>query len=312
MGALRHGHAFDPTRSFEAACKLLKQAPGTVMVGGLLLFFLEGGGSGGFQGIYQFRHGMGADGREFRRLFEDVQPWLLLLVPLIACVGLAFFALSSWIQVGFARAVEHALRTGRDDVGMIFSGGDRLGPMLLARFLCVLVGIGTTLPIGAAVFALVMFSAHGNPPLIVGFGCVLFGLLWLIVAAYIGLGLLLVKPIVALEKCSPTEAIARSWQLSSGQRWRLLWFVIFQLFMAIAGICLCCVGTFITAPLIQVMRMEVYIALAKGDEYPHWWIGSSKFPFDGQPGEGFGSPPSPLATPPSEPPPVPPPLPPQS
>jgi hypothetical protein len=28
------------------------------------------------------------------------------------------------------------------------------------------------------------------------------------------------------------------------------------------------------------MRFEAYVALTKGEQYPQWWIGSGRFPFD--------------------------------
>ena len=297
--------ALDPTRSFEVAWKLLRQAPVTVLLGGLILFFLEGGGSGGVNLVsrgHVFSE-MGRSGTDLRRVFEELRPFLLILIPIVACIAIAFFALSSWIEVGFARAVEFSLRTGKDEIGKVFSGGDRLGAMLLARFLCGLIHIACLVPVMALVLALMFVLAPRGAGVLLGLSSLLIALVALAVTLYLAIGLFFVNPIVALESCSPTEAISRSWKMAGGRRLRILWFLVFQFFLGIAGLCLCCVGLLLTTPLSNVMRFEVYLALTRGGEYPQWWIGSGKFPFDEPQSGDFRSPPVP--------PPVPPPLPPQ-
>jgi len=297
--------ALDPTRSFEVAWRLLKQAPVTVLLGGLILFFLEGGGSGGVNLISRGRDlgEWGRTGSDMRRVLEELRPFLLILIPIITCVSVAFFALSSWIEVGFARAVEFTLRTGRDDIAKVFSGGDRLGAMLLARFLCGLIHVAAALPILAIVLAALLIADRGGHGWLWVFSGVGILLLFAVVNIYLAIGFFFVKPIVAFESCSSTEAISRSWKMAEGRRLRILWFFIFQVFLGIAGLCLCCVGLLLTTPLSNVMRFEVYLALTRGEQFPQWWIGSGKFPFDEPKPENYGSPP--------QPPPVPPPLPPQ-
>lgn len=298
--------AFDPIRSFQAAWKLLKQAPLTVVIGGLLLMFLEGGGGGGSNFFYRehgFRGGAGLS-EEFRQVFEEVKPWLLVLIPIALCVGIAFFALSSWLLIGFGRAIEFALRTSKDDLGKVFSGGDRFGAMLLGRFLSGLIQFAIALPLAGVILAAVLLSDRGGPDVVLVVGAVAFSLVWFVLALYVWLGLCLVTPIVALETCTPTDAIARSWKLASGHRLQLFWFWLFQVFLSIAGLCLCCIGLLLVSPLKSVMHFEAYISLTKGQQYPQWWIGTGKFPFDEHKPEDFSSP--------QQPPPAPPPLPPQS
>jgi len=298
--------AFDPIRSLKAAWKLLMQTPAIVLVGGLLLWFLESGASGIFQlnfrldGLQDLRH----VGENLQRTFDELRPLMLILVPLVACVGLAFFALSSWIEVGFGRAIESGLRTGRDEIGKLFSGGDRFGAMLLARIFTALIQIGVAIPMVALSLVLAFLASRGGPEALWVLGMLAIGLVWTVVAVYVGLGLFLTKPIVALESCRPSEAIARSWKLASGNRIRLLWFVLLQILLSLAGICACCVGVLLSAPLTFTMRYEAYLALTRGEQFPQWWIGSGRFPFDEPKPEDFGSPPVP--------PPIPPPLPPQS
>lgn len=298
--------AFDPIRSLKAAWRLLMQAPATVLVGGLLLWFLEGG-AGGVARLSLRMQRLGnlrEIGEEIGRFFDDLRPMLLIAIPLAVCVALAFFALSSWIEVGFGRAVESGLRTGRDEVGKLFSGGERFGAMLLARILVALVQLGVAIPIVALGFGLAFVAGQGRNDALGIAGIVLLSLVWTVAAVYVGLGLFLTKPILALETCAPTEALARSWKLVNGNRWRLFWFVLLQFLLSMAGLCACCVGTLLTAPLTITMRYEAYLALTRGGEFPQWWIGSGKFPFDEPRSESYASPP--------EPPPVPPPLPPQA
>lgn len=302
---MQFSQAYDPIRSLQAAWKLLKQAPVMVLIGGLLLAFLEGGGSGG--GNFMVRdhgpRGASGPGEAVQQAFEDMKPLLLVLIPFLICIGLAFFALSSWIEVGFARAIEAGLRTGKDEIGKVFSGGDRFGAMLLGRFLAGLIQFASALPLMAvAVVVAIVADGHSIQPLLV-VGLVAFALLWVVLMIYVALGLYLVNPVVAFESCSATEAISRSWKLAGGQRLQLFWFVLLQFFLTIAGFCACCIGLFVTMPLTQVMRFEAYVALTKGGEYPQWWIGSGRFPFDEHKSEDYSSP--------AAPPPVPPPLPPQ-
>ena len=281
------------------------QAPATVLVGGLLLWFLEGGAGGvvRFGARLDRRLDLRHVGETLERTFDDLQPYLLILVPLVACTVLAFFALSSWIEVGFGRAVESALRTGRDEVGKLFSGGERFGAMLLARLLCALIQLGLAIPMLALGLVLTFLGRRAGGDALFVLGLLAIGLVWTVIAVYVGLGLFLTKPIIALESCRPSEALARSWQLASGNRVSLLWFVVVQFLLTMAGMCACCVGVLLSAPLTITMRYEAYLALTRGGEFPNWWIGSGKFPFDEPKPEDYGSPP--------QPPPVPPPLPPQ-
>jgi len=303
---MEFSQSYDPIRSLQSAWKLLMQAPVMVLIGGLLLGFLEGGGTQGFR----FRPGRWDFGRVhnpvefFEQLFGDMQPWLAIMIPIAICVAIVFFALSSWIEVGFARGVESALRTGKDDIGKVFSGGDRFGAMLLARFLSALIQIAVFLPIVALLSAAFYFERNEGTNPLLALGLVAFGLVWLVLAIYVTLGLYLVNPLVAFESCSPTEALARSWKLASGHRLQLFWFMLLQMLLTMAGLCLCCIGLFLAVPLTQVMRFEAYVALTKGGEYPQWWIGSGRFPFDEHKPQDFSSP--------QAPPPVPPQLPPQS
>jgi len=271
---MEFAQAFDPVRSLKVAWKLLKQTPLTVVVGGLLIGVLESNGGGGGRDVADGDPdsvvSSGAEGSS-----GALESWMYLLIPVLVCLVLGFFALTSWLEVGFARAVEFGLRTGRDELGRVFKGGDRLGTMLLARFLCALLFCACFLPM------LLLLLAYARPGESGWSGVeILGGLASLLVLIYVWLGLVLVNPIVAFETCTATEAIGYSWRMASGQRWQLFWFTVLQILLTIAGLLACCIGLVVALPLTQVMRFEAYVALTRGEQYPQWWIGSGRVPID--------------------------------
>jgi MFS family permease len=296
--------AFDPIRSLKVAWQLLKQAPLSVLVGTLLPIFVS------------FVLGVGLDlflflplglSQSFQR--GRPEPWMFVLLFALGSVfGLLMMAFSSWMDAGFGRAVEHALRTGKDSASLVFSGAGRFVVLLLARLLVGLVAFACMLVLVLPILLLMtVFSVliqTDLPTLIkVAVGAAI-GLLWLVGHVYVLLGLSLVTAVVVYEDCGPGQAIARSWRLVRGNRWQLVVFFLFQFLMVLAGMLVCGIGWFVAVPLTEVMRLEAYLALTKAREYPSWWVVTGKFPFDEHKPEDYGSPPVP--------PPVPPPLPPQT
>jgi hypothetical protein len=290
---MESSQALDPLRSLRVACKLLRRTPLTVLVGGLLIGMLGGSCADGPVLLWLLQ----APAQVLRESWGGI-PVELLLVPFGLCTWAALFALRSWLEVGFARALALGLRAGEDDVARVFTGRDRLVAMLLARVLSGLVIGASILPFAVAIAAVSVFRGPEglSPALALGF--LAFSLAWFAFALYVGLGLVLVDPIVALEGLSPTASIARSWKLARGQRLRLCWFVQLQTLLDLAGLCCCLVGQFLTTPLVEAMRFEVYLALTRGGEYPQWWIGSGRFPFDEHKPEDHSSPTIPPQAPP--------------
>src|SRR4051812_33638703 len=279
---MRFEQAFDPFRSIQAAWKLLKQAPLTVLFGGLLVWFFTGGG-GGFGWREQW--GSSRWPTDPHELFEQLKPMLFILLPILVCAGTVMFLFACWLQVGFARAIENTMRTGRDEVGKVFNGSSRFAQMVIARLLCSLIFVASVLPLVAVAIALWLVERASNLPL--GAVLLIFGLaalLWLPFFFYVLLGLELVVPVIAYEDSSATGGIARAWRLASGHRLQLALFWIVMTIFGGIGCCACCIGLLLTAPMSQVMRFEAYLALTRGDEFAHWWVGSGRFPFDATPG----------------------------
>jgi hypothetical protein len=275
---MRFEHAFDPFRSIQSSWNLLKRAPLTVLIGGLLLGFMHSGGGGGglgFSNRWNIDHGS----RDVDELFKVLMPVLMVVIPIALCVGFLMFLFACWLQVGFARAVESAMRTGKDEIGQVFDGSKRFVQMIAARVLGSLITFAAMIPL--VVVGLVLWfvqRAHDyDSSLFVLIFCAAL-LVWLPFFIYVSLGFVLISPVVAYEDLSATESIARSWQLASGNRWRLLWFEIVMTLFSMIGICACCIGGLLTVPMSQVMRFEAYVALKHGDEFPSWWIGGGNAP----------------------------------
>jgi len=294
--------AFDPIRSFKAAWKLLKQAPLSVLVGALLPILAQVGFALALDLFLFLPLGLS---QSFQRGMPE--PWMIaLLVGAGLGLGLFMAVFSSWMDAGFGRAVEQALRTGKDQTSLVFSGGGRFLTLLLARllvglivFACMLVLLLPVLLLMTVFLVLMQTDLPALLKLAVGGG---ISLLWMLGYVYVLLGLSLVTAIVTYEDCGPAQAVARSWRLARGNRWQLIVFFLFQFAMVFVGMLACGLGWFVAIPLAEVMRYEAYLALTRSSEYPNWWVVTGKFPFDEHKSESFGS----------APPPVPPPLPPQT
>lgn len=287
--------ALDPIRAISAAFRILGAATGPILVGGILLALV--GGDHGPKLIFSENHE--------NWHYEFTAP----LVGFFCCGGLVSFLLECWISCGYARAVEEVARTGATTFGRVFDAGGRFVDMLLARLLAALLWIAILLPIGLIALGAVGLHEGLDAPeglaAVLGIGA---ALLYLPVALYFLLGLAFVTQAVALDACSPTRALARSWELARGRRLSLFVFFLVVGLFSFIGVCLCCVGMFLTAPLAIVATNEAYLALTRGDERRSWWIEGRPGtpPAPSMPGPSFvASEPAPV--PPSSVPPAPPP-----
>jgi hypothetical protein len=286
---MEFNRAFDPFRALQSAWKALAQAPLPILVGGVLLILTQGSGGGARVPLDFQEQGNGVN-------WSEIRPWILPLIGVVACVGIALFLFSSWIMVGLPNTVESVLRTGRADVGQVFDSKGRFGSMVLSRLLCVLIEIGAALPFVLLVLAIAIltkgFHRHEGLLLLLIPGVVV----WLPVFLYVTLGISLADQAVALEGAQPVESVKRSWALVHGHRWMLLLYLIVGGIFSLLGLCLCCIGIFLTGTLFHVARSESYLALVRGSERASWWIEKgSAHPIT--PPEGWGAPPPPAAPP---------------
>ena len=264
--------AYDPVRCLKASWALFKRAPATILLGALLPIAVLFGLSFAVQllmlPLLVALQPMGRQSEPPIRLFVA-----------FGCIGLALSLFQllflSWVDVGFARAIRAVRASGTEQIEELWRGLDRLTTMLVARLLIFLMCLaGYALAAGALVVLAVLLSTSRSPELhVLVLVCVLFASF--VVAVYVALGLQFVTPIVALEQCGATEAIARSWQIASGRRWRLIVFWLFLLALNIAGFLACFFGLLLTVPLIETMRVEAYVALkqpsAPAPELPQSW-----------------------------------------
>ena len=286
---MEFNQAFDPIRALQSAWKALAQAPLPLIVGGVLLMLAEGGGGGG--GTFVQIHDHHGD-----MSWSEIAPWILPLIGVCACVAIALFLFSSWIQVGFANSVESVLRTGHADIGQVFDGKGRFGSMVLSRILCWLAAFACWVPLLLLALAIAIlthgFKRDAGLAFLLIPGAVVTFPVW----AYVGLGLSLADQAVALEGAQPVESLKRSWSIVHGHRWMLLLYWIVGALFSMLGLCLCCVGVFLTGTLFHVARSESYLALVRGQERAGWWIEKgSAHPI--APPEGWGAPPAPPTPP---------------
>lgn len=281
-------NALDPFRSVSVAWRLLKKAPLVVLLGGLILMLVSNLQFGGNIRV--------EPGQDFNEFWRETAPQLLWMVPLYLGTGLISALLAAWLIPGYLRAIEVALRQGKDDLGLMFSAGDRFGPVFLTRLLCFVIMLVMATPLMAAIGALVYFAQDGRmePEVAVILGILTF-LVWSVFAIYVGLGLYFADNAASLENMGPGAALRRSFELAKTRRWSMLLFVMISSLIAFAGVFACCVGLLITAPLGMAMKAEAFLMLTRTDT-ADWWVstGQVAVPQDG----GWGSAPPPPPTPP--------------
>jgi hypothetical protein len=289
---MEFNRAYDPIRALQASWKALAQAPLPLILGGVLLLLTWSDSGGGSHGVSLVEH----DGGSL------LSGWHLMLLPLLgvcACVGIALFLFSSWLQVGFANTVEEVLRTGHTEVGHLFEARGRFGSMVLSRILFLIVAFLGVVPF-IVLFGIAALATHGfdrHHPLILiilvpGF------LIWFPAFIYVMLGIWLAPQAVALEGLQPVESLKRSWSLVSGNRLMLFLYWIVTFLFTIFGLCLCFFGFFVTGTMAFTARSESYLALVRGSERDGWWIEHGATP-PPTPPPGWGAPPA--STPPANP-----------
>jgi hypothetical protein len=169
--------------------------------------------------------------------------------------------------------------------------------MVLARILVWLVQLATAIPMIAMFLAVVAMTRwfHRNEGL--ALLLVPAGLLWIVPAAYVWLGISLTGQAVALEGLPPVDALKRSWSLVAGNRLMLLLFVIVNWIFHALGFCLCCIGIFFTGTLSLASWSDAYLALIRGTDRAGWWVERGHAPPAPQAGWGTPTPPLPPTNP---------------
>jgi hypothetical protein len=300
--------AFDPGRGISHGIEAVKRIPIQLWLGGAILSFTGSGGSGCSVGdptqILQLLGEGGGDGGgdtgggfdfDFQAGLESLNASMLQTDPfglmaiggaaifgMICCAlvaGLLMFALKSFVQPGWYRLHEECLRTGGGEFSTLFSGQDLFLKMLLWNLLKGVIVFSATLvclvpAAGLGVAAVALES--------VGLGVVagVVGLSLLCgVTVYLQPGLAFGGEAITFDGLSVMDALARSWDLARGNRIQMIiFFVVLGLVNAaawVAGMCLCCVGMFVTGPLARggtdLAATEAYLILTRGPEIADDW-----------------------------------------
>jgi len=253
--------AYSISRALSNAWKLLFAAPIALLVGGALLLLLD-------------NHGVGFSGNRWKIDVNsrDIEVWLAPLASIIAVFGcllaLFFFLATSWLQVGYANAVEETARTGEDRIATVFDARNRWLSMALTRLVrIVLLGLALVPIVPIVLLGVVLHEGLELPEELAAVVAVAGVLCYLPVWIYVALGLALIVPAVALEGLDPFAAITRSWTLVRGNRMWLLLYGVVLVFVELSGLLLCCIGMFFTATLARIAWTDSYLALTRGDEY---------------------------------------------
>lgn len=173
-------------------------------------------------------------------------------------VGLTVLAINTWLTLGWLAVHREVLEKGTADVGRLFSGGEQFLPLLLWRLLNAAIVLGVMLVAGAPGGVVLGVGAAQGSPILVGLGAVLAGLLVLPTAIWVGLGLMFGQHAVVFEGLQPLDALERSWSVASGNRVITFIFLlvggVVALVSALLGLCMLCVGLFITLPLARAVN----------------------------------------------------------
>ena len=86
------------------------------------------------------------------------------------------------------------------------------------------------------------------------------------------LGISLVPMAVAVERRGAFDSFSRSWELVRGNRLQLFLFHLVTGLFTLLGVCLLCVGVFITGPLAYTAQMEAYLRLVRSREEQRSWV----------------------------------------
>ena len=152
---------------------------------------------------------------------------------LVSILGLLSWVVSAVLSAGLIKMAIHQVRTGRADIGEMFSITSVIGSVLIAALLTT---IATVLGLCAC-----------------GVGAII-----------VGLGLLMTNPLIVDQQANAIDAIKRSWDVCKGNLGGLFVLSLVLGLINIGGACACGVGLFVTFPLSQIAIALVYRDLFLG------------------------------------------------
>lgn len=279
--------AFAPGRALRHGFASLKRCFPVLFVGGCLKSCTDGGGGGGggnysslldqqkdksSSQLFDLGHqlhrawagGLGVQASDdpfavLGNLIPGVTESVIIggLLAVVAIVVVALLLFRSWLVPGWIRVHREIVETGNGEFATLFSGADRMFPLLGWSLLAGLIGFGTVALAAAPGAALAIFGGmQGNDWMLAG-GCGLAVLLAIPVWVYVFPGLVVGEQAVVLDGLGPVDALARSWAFVDGARGSMILYLLamfgVRFAAGILGLCMCCIGGFVTNPIAFVL-----------------------------------------------------------
>ena len=288
--------AYSPLRALRVAWQLVRRAPATLFLGGLILFLFNGSAGSGIS--------VSLTRAEIARLDP---PWWILF-GVVALGGLvvagALWVFDCWVRVGYARAVERVASRGEERIGDLVRAEGLWIPMMVTRLVVYAICLCVLLP-GAGFATLAWYAGDAIRGSVLGWvSCAVIAAAYSLVLAYVGLGICLAGRAVAIEGLPPPAALKRSWDLVRGHRLRLGTYYLTLWVLGAAGMLLCCIGVVFTATLASVAHNESYLRLVRSrQDQSGWWCDAAGADGAGEEptsGAGDSEPEAPPPIPPAE------------
>jgi hypothetical protein len=71
-----------------------------------------------------------------------------------------------------------------------------------------------------------------------------------------------------VSECTALEAISRTWTLGSGQRLRMIGYILVSTLIVVLGAIACCVGMIPAVPIYFMLFLSLFLALRKSSSLP--------------------------------------------
>lgn len=162
------------------------------------------------------------------------------------------------LQAGYVVVSLNAVRRRRWDFGDFFGGFNYFGPLMLLRFLMILMGVACIVP--GFIMLIAVEKARNDVLSMTAVGLLIAGglvFLYLAVRAFT-----FAIPLIIDRNCSATDALAGSWRLTEGHFFGWLGIGILQGLIGLAGLAMCIVGVLLTQPLAILLGVAGYLQIA--------------------------------------------------
>jgi hypothetical protein len=151
-----------------------------------------------------------------QQLGQVLGSFVTVLIPVVLVSAVLALALNAALTGMLSAVIGRGVLGRTTSLGAAWQAG-RVGAVLAATVLLVLLGVGVLVPVAVAVVVLALL--HLTP--VAALLGVLGGIASIVFEVLLLIRLSLTLPAVVLERISPVDAIKRSWQLTHRSFWRL-------------------------------------------------------------------------------------------